>query len=345
LHIVCDLRNSDIEYKVGSSFAILPENSEIDVDEILEIVGLDKKNVEVHLKSGISCTFADFLRLHANLSQLSSNHFNLILKHEQRDDIQSYLDDRTKLKNYTEENSLSDFLRAFWSKKINIQVLVDITPPLLPRYYSTASSMKKVGPFAHFMVASFSYMKGTKLKESITASFLKRSEKGTKIRLFLQENPNFTLPESDETPIIMVGPGTGLACFRGFLQERSICERGTLNWLFTGDRNRETDFHYGDELLELEKEGKAKLSLAFSRDSDEKTYVQTLMWNERKELWDWIHNKKAHLYISGDAKLMAKDVQKTLLEIAIDQLKCSEEDAKAYFKAMKHEKRFLLDVY
>jgi sulfite reductase (NADPH) flavoprotein alpha-component len=345
LHIVCDLSNSSIEYEVGSSFAILPENSDEDVNEILKKVGFDKKNLQILAKNGISTTFFDFLKRHANLSQISSQHFKLILKHKNSEEISKLIEDKVRLKTFTDENTLTDFLNAYWDNSIEIQELVEITPPLLPRYYSTASSMKKVGPFAHFMVASFSYMKGDKLRESITASYLKRIPKGTKIRLFLQENPNFSLPSDPNIPVIMVGPGTGLACFRGFLQEREISHANGKNWLFTGDRNRETDFHYGDELLDLEKKGLLKLSAAFSRDSDQKVYVQDLMWKEKTELWNWIHKEHAHIYISGDAKLMAKDVQKTLLEIAMSELSCTEEDAKHYFKEMKSNKRLLLDVY
>jgi sulfite reductase (NADPH) flavoprotein alpha-component len=345
LHIICDLSNSSIEYEVGSSFAILPENSDEDANEILKKLGFDKKNLQILSKNGISSTFFDFLKKHANLSQISSQHFKLILKHKNSEEISKLIEDKVRLKTYTEEHSLSDFLNTYWDNSIEIQELVEITPPLLPRYYSTASSMKKVGPYAHFMVASFSYVKAGKIKESITASYLKRIPKGAKIRLFLQENPNFSLPSDSKTPIIMVGPGTGLACFRGFLQEREASHSTGKNWLFTGDRNRETDFHYGEELLDLEKRGLLKLSAAFSRDSEEKVYVQDLMWKEKGELWNWIHKEHAYIYISGDAKLMARDVQKTLIEIAMSELNCSEEEAKHYFKEMKSSKRLLLDVY
>ncbi len=345
LHIVCDLRNSDITYEVGSSFGILPENLDPYVSEVFISIGTSCKSFMIHTKSGHIITFEEFIRKHANLSRITSDYFRLIQKYNPQTIVNELLDNKEKSHAFTVANNLATFLTAFWHPSIPLQELVDIIPPMLPRYYSIASSMKKVGEYAHFMVASFSYLDAGREKESITASFFKQSAPGTPVRLFLQQNHNFYLPEDSSTPIIMIGPGTGLASLRGFLQEREATNAPGKNWLFTGDRQKEFDFHYGDELTQYAERGFLKLSLAFSRDSTEKVYVQDLMLKDKTELWSWIKNENASIYICGDAKAMAKDVQKALHYIAETEGKLSEDTAKAFLKQLRHEKRLQLDIY
>ncbi len=345
LHIVCDLRNSDITYEVGSSFGLLPENLSPYVDEVFRPLGIPCKNFMVFTKTGISLTFEEFIRKHANISHITSLHIALTQKHHPTKLTQELLDDKGQLRTFCENNNLATFLTSFWHPSIPLQELVDITMPMLPRYYSIASSMKKIGDFAHFMVASFFYNDAGRSKESIMASYLKTISPGNGIRLFLQHNQAFTLPEDLSTPIIMIGPGTGLASLRGFLQEREATSATGKNWLFTGDRQKEFDFHYREELTEYVQSGLLRLDTAFSRDSSEKTYVQDLMLKEKKDLWKWIKEDGAHIYICGDAKAMGKDVQKTLIVIAESEGQMSHDEAKAFFKNLRHEKRLLLDIY
>lgn len=354
LHIVCDLRNSDITYEVGSSFGLMPANLSPYVDEVFKPLGTPYRNFMVQTKTGESLTFEDFITNHANLSHITSRHFGLVQKyHPQSSDvqkdvqkiIQEYLDDSAKLRTYCEQNNLATFLTTFWHPSIPLQELVDIIMPMLPRYYSIASSMKKIGEFAHFMVASFYYQDAGREKESIMASYLKTTPLKSGIRLFLQPNATFIPPQDLTTPIIMIGPGTGLASFRGFLQERDATGATGKNWLFTGDRQKAYDFHYGEELTEYVNSGFLKLDAAFSRDASEKVYVQDLMLKQKSELWAWIKDENAHIYICGDAKAMAKDVQKTLHLIAESEGLMSPEEAKAFFKTLRHEKRLLLDIY
>lgn len=332
LHIVCDLRNSDITYQVGASFGIIPENNDLSLDEVFKVIGSPYRNFVIETKSGTSITFEEFLRKHVNLSQVTSSHFAL---------VQNY--PKEEIRPFCETNNLASFLATFWHPSIPLQELANVLPPLLPRYYSIASSMKEVGEFVHFMVASFKYTdkRGVE-RESITASHLKSA---SHVRLFLQPNINFILPKNPTTPIILIGPGTGLASLRGFLQERKAIGAPGKNWLFTGDRQKAFDFHYGEELTAYQASGFLKLDAAFSRDSTEKVYVQDLMLKQKAELWDWIKNEDAHIYICGDAKAMAKDVQKVLHLIAETEGKMSPEEAKAFFKALRSEKRLLLDIY
>jgi sulfite reductase (NADPH) flavoprotein alpha-component len=345
LHIVCDFCNSDITYEVGSSFAILPENLDLFVDEVVKTLGEPYRNFVIETKNFEPMKFGEFLKKEANLSRISSQFLQLIEKYNPTKELQDLLLDKERVANFCKSNNLSTFLHKFWHPTIPLQELTNLIFPMLPRYYSVASSMKKVGSQAHFMVASFYYPDAGKEKESITASFLKSLQPGDKFRLFLQPNPNFLPPEDTNRPMIMIGPGTGLASLRGFLQERESTFAKGKNWLFTGDRQKAFDFHYEDELTNYVDRGILKLSTAFSRDSDQKVYVQDLLMKEKKEIWSWIITEEASIYICGDAKAMAKDVQKTLHLIAELEGNMSPEEAKAFFKNLRLEKRLLLDIY
>lgn len=346
LHVVVDLSGSGIKYEVGSSFGIYPENHPAEVAEILELLELDPDFKIIDKRSQSEMRAECFFTKKVNLSQITSSLFKLILEHELNETLQGFLENKEKCRAFIAENDLISFLRTFWNRSIPVQKLCDLLSTLLPRYYSIASSMSVVGSHAHFMVASFSYMQAGKMKQSVTSDFFKSLSRPMEstVSLFLHENPNFSLPKNDATPIIMIGPGTGFAVFRGFLQEREKTNASGKNWLFTGDRERKYDFHYEEELTELENKGLLKLSTAFSRDGSEKIYVQNLMMKESQEFWNWIL-EGATIYICGDAKNMAKDVQETLLQIACKEGDLSPDQAKSFIKNLKQEKRLLLDVY
>lgn len=340
LHVVLDLEDSGITYKVGSSFGIYPENSPTAVEEIISLLNVDPLTPIFDKRKEITMPLHIFLRDHANLSQTTSQHLKAV------DPLHPHLTDKEALKKFVENNNLATFLSDFWNKELSIQALCDALPPLLPRYYSIASSPCKVGTELHFLVASFSYMHAGRLAHSVTAKHFRDHcvEKESFVRLFLQDNPNFTLPEDKNTPVIMIGPGTGLAAFRGFLQEREIAN-ASKNWLFTGDRERKYDFYYEDELLSLVDQGLLRLSPAFSRDGPKKVYVQDRMFEEGKDLWHWIAKENASLYISGDAKSMAKDVQQALIDIGVQHGSLSPEASKEFFKELRFTKKLFLDVY
>lgn len=331
LHVVLDLGESGVTYSVGSSFGIYPQNAPKYVNEIIDIIG------KPHLE--------EFFRTKVNLSQISPKLIQMLHQHTQNPSLAELLGDRAKLKAFADEGTLATCLRSFWSPHIPIQELEGVLSPLLPRYYSVASSMKYVGNQVHFMVASFNYQEAGIPKQSVTSHYLAHQKPASFITLFLQENDHFTLPVDPSIPIIMIGPGTGLAAFRGFIQERFASKSPGKNWLFTGDRERKYDFHYEEELLHFESQGALRLSTAFSRDGHNKTYVQHKMQEVGSELWTWIHQENAQIYISGDAKRMAKDVQQTLVDIAIQHGNLSETTAKTFLKELRKNKRLLMDVY
>lgn len=224
-------------------------------------------------------------------------------------------------------------LRTLLKERTNLSS-TDKFRPLLPRFYSIASSKLAHPEEIHLTVAYF--------HTGVASSFLCRDAllEETAIPLYVQPNPKFSLPENGSTPIIMIGPGTGIAPYRAFIQERTA--RGDLgeNWLFFGERNRATDFYYEDEWSQYD----LRLTTAFSRDQEEKLYVQHQMYEHRQELWKWL-TKDATLYVCGDAKQMAKDVHHMLLRIAQETGGLSEEGAREFFKLLRKEGRYLTDVY
>jgi sulfite reductase (NADPH) flavoprotein alpha-component len=168
---------------------------------------------------------------------------------------------------------------------------------------------------------------------------------GETIPCYFHPNKNFKLPEDSDKPIIMVGPGTGIAPFRAFIEERKVTGASGKNWLFFGDRSQKTDYLYGDEWEEYKKNGVLnELDLAWSRDQSEKVYVQHKMLERSSELWDWLDNG-ALFYVCGDASRMAKDVDQALRTIAQEQGSMSEEDSASWVKALQKERRYLKDVY
>ncbi len=235
--------------------------------------------------------------------------------------------------------SLREFLTSSvnLSRLENVHTLADLYAqfsPLLPRFYSIASSLKKHPDEVHLTVAL--------LEKGVASHFLcNRAEiSETPVPIYVQPSLHFTLPQSHSTPIIMIGPGTGVAPFRAFMQERLEGE----NWLFFGERNRETDFLYKDFWESHVSAGKLRLDVAFSRDQAEKHYVQHKIYENGKDLWQWIQ-KGAIIYVCGNADPMSKDVEATLHQIIKEQGSLPDDETKAFFKTLRKSKQILFDVY
>jgi sulfite reductase (NADPH) flavoprotein alpha-component len=212
---------------------------------------------------------------------------------------------------------------------------------LQPRLYSIASSAKAHPGEVHLTVSAVRY--GT--RKGVASTFLADRASDTPVPLFVQPTRHFRVPADGQRPIIMIGPGTGVAPFRAFLQERRARGDGGRNWLFFGEQRRASDFYYEDELLGYQADGLlTRLSLAFSRDQAEKIYVQQRLREEGAELWRWLQDG-AHLYICGDASRMAKDVDRALHEVVAVHGGLDEQGARDYISQMTREKRYLRDVY
>lgn len=218
--------------------------------------------------------------------------------------------------------------------------------PLTPRLYSIASSQAEVDEEVHLTVAHVDYEAFGKRHQGGASSYLcERLEEGGDIAVYIEKNDHFRLPENPDTPVIMVGPGTGIAPFRAFMQERDAQGAEGKNWLFFGNPNFTQDFLYQVEWQGYVKSGLLdKITLAFSRDQKEKIYVQHRLLENGKAVFEWLESG-AHFYVCGDATHMAKDVEEALLAIIREHGGKSEEDAKAYLVAMRKAKRYQKDVY
>ncbi|MFL5283243.1 MAG: sulfite reductase flavoprotein subunit alpha [Rhodopila sp.] len=230
--------------------------------------------------------------------------------------------------------------------KLSAEQLTTLLRPLPPRYYSIASSRKAVGEEAHLLVAAVRYQTHGRERAGVASvDITERSHLDGRLKVFLRANQHFRLPADPDRPVIMIGPGTGVAPFRGFLQEREAIGASGRNWLVFGHRNYLHDFLYQLEIQDWVKSGLlTRLDVAFSRDHPEKRYVQHALWDARKELYAWLKDGAA-LYVCGDANQMAKDVHNSLLEILADQGRQDEAAAKAELDAIRRDGRYLRDVY
>jgi sulfite reductase (NADPH) flavoprotein alpha-component len=326
-----DIQGSELSFKVGDSVAIFPANDLTTVDEIIERL------------QGENCR--DFLLYKANICKCTSALLKLLEQRGGGEWLTALLEDKPRLLEFLQTHHLIDILKAIPDANPSPEELCEKLLPLMPRFYSIASSPKMFPHEIHLTVASLIYPTAHGNRRGVGSHFLCHyADTSTSIPLYVQPSNGFTLPADSDASIILIGPGTGVAPFRAFLQERIALQHEGRNWLFFGERNRSTDFYYADYWLELEKQGHLRLSLAFSRDSQEKTYVQHLLWEQRDAIWDWIQSG-AYLYVCGDASKMAKDVDATLLKIVSDQGGMIEEDARAWLKALRKERRYLQDVY
>jgi sulfite reductase (NADPH) flavoprotein alpha-component len=231
-------------------------------------------------------------------------------------------------------------------RALSTEQLTALLRPLPPRYYSIASSRKAVGDEAHLLVAALRYASHGRTTTGVASvDITERHRSGDRLKVFLRSNPHFRLPVDGDRPVVMIGPGTGLAPFRGFLQEREAVGASGRNWLVFGHRNYTHDFLYQLELQDWVKSGLlSRLDVAFSRDQPEKRYVQDALWNARGDLYAWLRDGAA-LYVCGDANSMAKDVHATLLRILADQGRLDEAGAKAALDSIRRDGRYLRDVY
>jgi sulfite reductase (NADPH) flavoprotein alpha-component len=217
---------------------------------------------------------------------------------------------------------------------------------LPPRLYTVASSLEATPDEAHLLLGVVRYESHGRSRKGVASTFVaERRRTGDALPVYVKPNKNFRLPDDPDRPIVMIGPGTGVAPFRAFLQERQAAGAKGRNWLFFGDRTFSHDFLYQLDWQDFLKEGVlSRIDVAFSRDQPEKVYVQHRMWQRRAELYGWLQDG-AHLYVCGDEKAMAKDVHATLVRIVAEQSGGSSAAAEAWLAGLKRERRYQRDVY
>jgi sulfite reductase (NADPH) flavoprotein alpha-component len=351
-HLELDIKNSGIIYKPGDSIGVLPQNDMTLVHQYLAALNVSGEELIMDSRSGSTLSVKDFLSYKANLARLPSSFIKTILDHEKvaekRATLENLLNPENKqqLLNYLEQHDPLHVLNEYQSDNRPLQAICSQFAPLLPRFYSISSSQKAHPDEIHLTIALFTFAHAGQQKRGVASHFLCEFAKEvvTHIPIYVQPSHSFFLPDDQNAPIIMVGPGTGVAPFRAFLQERQALGSSGKNWLFFGERNQRSDFFYEEYFTELTNAQKLRLDLAFSRDQDEKIYVQHKMLESSKDLWNWLQDG-AYFYICGDAERMAKDVDQALLQIAQKEGGLSEESAKAYLKSLKAEKRYRADIY
>ena len=345
-HIVLSLK--DLSYGVGDCVGIYPSNPINLVNLILKKLRANGHE-EVLDRDGVPFSLKDFLTARANLSRIQRKLLELLKTKTDSQDLPFHLLDPTKkedLRTFVEKTDLSTLVSELDFLPLTPQEFASCLSPLIPRLYSIASSMKEVGPYIHLTVALTRYEKEGKELLGTCSSYLCHQAPLDRdvVPIYIHKAKDFSITETmREKPIIMVGPGTGVAPFRGFMQERAKDE-SSKNWLFFGERHRKGDFYYKDFWENLVAKGKLQIDLAFSRDQKEKVYVQHKMLEKAKELWQWLE-EGAYFFVCGDASKMAKDVDETLHKIVEREGKMSLDEAKSYIKKLRKEKRYLRDVY
>ncbi len=345
-HIEISLEGSELEYEVGDALGVYPENPESVVDEI--IAGLPFKAGEVPTSTGEEVSLREALIRHYDIGNINKS---LIQKWQTRSGspfLRSLVeaDDKKQWEDFCWGRDLIDLVLNFPADFTDGEDFVSILKKLQPRLYSIASSPKAHPGEVHLCIGIVRYDTHGRKRGGICSTYLSdRLKDDSKPGVYLHHNNAFRLPTDGDVPVIMVGPGTGIAPFRAFLEERKATEAKGRNWLFFGNPHKNTDFLYEDEMDAYAADGTlTRMDLAWSRDQKDKVYVQNLMLNEGAEMWKWFEEGAA-FYVCGDASRMAKDVDAALHTIAQEHGSLSEEDATAWVAQLKKDKRYLRDVY
>lgn len=341
-HYEISLEGSGITYEPGDAIGIFPKNSIKLVNEFLLASKL-KGNSILELE-GKTITLEEALQTQFEISAITPDLLSKFNEIAKNNDLTEILSEPIQLKTFITENDLVDLFTKF-PIAITETDLIKILRKLQPRLYSISSSNLEFPEEVHLTVATVRY-KNSREKEGTCSTFLSdRILPNDSLQIFIERNPEFKLPSDPNANIIMVGPGTGIAPYRAFLQERSARSDQGKNWLFFGDRNFSTDFLYQTELQAYLKKGTlSQLNVAFSRDSDKKIYVQHKLEKHAAQIYTWL-NQGAFFYVCGDMKSMWKDVHNTLLNIVRKEGKLSDEQAENFIRDLKKQRRYQVDVY
>ncbi|HAK3427388.1 TPA: NADPH-dependent assimilatory sulfite reductase flavoprotein subunit [Salmonella enterica] len=342
-HIEIDLGDSGLRYQPGDALGVWYQNDPALVKEIVELLWL--KGDEPVTVDGKSLPLAEALEWHFELTVNTANIVENYATLTRSESLLPLVGDKAQLQQYAATTPIVDMVR-FSPAQLDAQALIDLLRPLTPRLYSIASAQAEVESEVHITVGVVRYDIEGRARAGGASSFLAdRVEEEGEVRVFIEHNDNFRLPANPQTPIIMIGPGTGIAPFRAFMQQRAAEGAEGKNWLFFGNPHFTEDFLYQVEWQRYVKEGVlSRIDLAWSRDQKEKIYVQDKLREQGAELWRWI-NDGAHIYVCGDARRMAADVEKALLEVIAEFGGMDLESADEYLSELRVERRYQRDVY
>jgi sulfite reductase (NADPH) flavoprotein alpha-component len=346
-HFEIALHGSGLSYEAGDALGVMPANCPALVEELLAALGCDGEEA-VKDPQGRETSFRHALMHSYAITQAPASFVQTVAQRSADAALLALLDPAQKpaLDKHLYGRELIDFLLAYPAVKFAPAEFIAFLRKLQPRLYSISSSPKAHPGEVHLTVAAVRYESHGRSRKGVCSTFLAdRVETATPVPVFVQTSHGFRLPADLDRPVIMIGPGTGIAPFRAFLEERQATGAKGRNWLFFGDQSAATDFLYREQLEALQSAGVlTRLDTAFSRDQAEKIYVQNRMQQNAAELWAWLE-AGAHLYVCGDAKRMAKDVDAALHQIIQSAGGRNPEQAAEYVQALKTDKRYQRDVY
>ena len=343
LHVELSLENSGLTYEPGDSLGVFATNPPELVNHLIETVKLSPTENVKWENSTIS--LSDTLFKNYELTQITPDVLTRYAKLTDNEELKQILTSHDSVKEFIHGKDLVDLFTLF-PEKLTAEQFVSLLRPIQPRLYSISSSPLANPDEVHLTVGVVKYQSGDREKTGLCSVFLSdRTSENESAPVFIEKNKNFRLPENPETPIIMVGAGTGIAPYRAFVQHREMEEKSGKSWLIFGNRHSESEFLYQLEWHRLLHEGVlTRMDVAFSRDSDEKVYVQDRIREQGKLLFEWLE-KGAHFYVCGDMKKMAHDVNNALLEIIQEHGGMNKEAAEAYVLSLQHQRRYQTDVY
>lgn len=347
-HVELSLEGSNLKYEPGDSLGVYPENHPRLVDELIAEMGWSPETPVPGPKGAEARPLRDALLRDYEITVLTKPLLEQAAQLSPDSGLKELLapGHEQELREYVKGRDLLDLVQDYKLKGIDAAAFVGILRKMPPRLYSISSSPSAYPDEVHLTVRKVEYEAHGRQRYGVCSTYLaERLEAGGTLPVFVQDNPNFKLPANPDTPIIMIGPGTGVAPFRAFLGERAETGAAGKSWLFYGDQRFSSDFLYQVEWQRWLKEGVlTRMDVAFSRDTEQKVYVQHRMLEKSKELYQWLQ-EGAVVYVCGDEKKMAHDVHNTLAAILRQEGGLSEEEAAAYLALMQQEKRYQRDVY
>ena len=345
-HIEFLLDNFGEEYEVGDCLVVLPQNDPALVELLMSTLGWDPGDQIQISEDGDTISLEEALTSYFEITKLTRPLLQNAAAYFDNEALEDKVQDSEWIQNYIEGRDFIDLLNDFPPEELEPEDLYQILRKLPPREYSISSSYQSLPDEVHITVGAVRYNTHGRDRSGVcSVQFAERIQPGDTVPIYLKRNPNFKFPKNGDTPVIMIGPGTGIAPFRAHMQEREEYGYKGNTWLFFGNQHFTTDFLYQTEWQEWLKDGfLEKMNVAFSRDTDQKVYVQHRIAEHSKEFNEWLE-KGASIYICGDEKNMAKDVHQAIRNVLVKEQNLTEEDAESYLKQMKKDKRYQRDVY
>ena len=347
MHMAFSIANSNLKYEAGDACGVVPQNDQQLVEDIITALNFSPQ-APVQLPKSGTTTLLDALTHHLQITRITRKMIEAYATIGNCQPLAALLipEQQAHLETYTSGRGLIDLLHSYPGVLHNPADLVAMLPKLTPRLYSISSSPSAHAGEIHTTIAVVRYRAHNRERGGVCSTLLAdRTTTGDCRPIYIQPNKKFRLPAASDAPVIMIGPGTGVAPFRAFLHERRAIAATGKNWLFFGERSAATDFLYREELESMLADGHlARLDTAFSRDQERKIYVQDRMLEQSAQFWDWMQ-KGASLYVCGDASRMAKDVDTVLHTIAEKEGGMDHDAAQDYIQTLKDEHRYQRDVY